>query len=193
MIYVVNLSNFTVIDSIATGKGPEKMVRLNNKVYLANSGGWGLDSTISVIDIHSNEIIETINVGHVPVDLLLDGDNNLWVQCKGYAMYSWEPPYDLISETEAKIVKINTSSNKVIWSTVIGKASDFMFTPINLSIDFNGRFVYFLMQQGIYKMDKTAPNFLHNRLLKEIFTELKQIPQPEISLLLNPHFQAMDL
>lgn len=100
-IYIISLHNHDVADSIPAGYGPETMVRLNDQVFVANSGGWGLDSTVSVVNCLTDQVSRIIQVGKVPLDMALDGQDNLWVYCKGYARYSWDPPYNLISETDA--------------------------------------------------------------------------------------------
>ncbi len=89
------------------GYGPETMVKLNDQVFVANSGGWGLDSTVSVVNCSTDQVTRQIQVGKVPLDLALDAENNLWVYCKGYAQYNWDPPYDLISETDALLQKVD--------------------------------------------------------------------------------------
>ncbi len=153
-LYVIDLNDHIVVDSIPVGMGPENMLLVNNNVYVANSGGWGIDSTISVLDIDSRSIVHTIVVGDVPIDMVSDADDNIWVQCKGYAVYGWDPPYPLISETDAKLVKISTSSWEVLWSKIIGKASDFEFTPVKMAIGGNGQNIYYLTATGVFKIGK---------------------------------------
>ncbi len=55
-IYVISLGQHDVTDSIQVGFGPETMIKLNDQVFVANSGGWGVDSTISVIDVHTDQV-----------------------------------------------------------------------------------------------------------------------------------------
>jgi hypothetical protein len=49
-IKVVDLNSLTITDSIPTGEGQNTMAMINNKVYVANIGGYGIDSTVTVID-----------------------------------------------------------------------------------------------------------------------------------------------
>jgi YVTN family beta-propeller protein len=156
-VYIIDLNSHSIADSIQVGFGPETMVQLNDKVYVANSGGWDVDSTLSIIDTNTDEVTGSIVVGAIPVDMTLDKDNNLWVYCKGLAVYSWDPPYDLISETDAILVKINTGTNTVIWKGVIGTAGHFAGTPPKLAINATGDELYFLRPDGIYKMGISNP------------------------------------
>jgi YVTN family beta-propeller protein len=50
VVAVVNLNSFQIIKSIPTGSGPEQMVNAGNKVYVTNVGGFGKDSTLTVIN-----------------------------------------------------------------------------------------------------------------------------------------------
>jgi YVTN family beta-propeller protein len=114
-------------DSIKVGFGPENMVKLGNYIYVANSGGWGLDSTLSIIDTGYDRVAGTLTVGDIPSDLVLDGDSNLWIYCKGYALYNSNPPYDLISETASRLVKINPGTIRCT-GRIVGLSSDYETT-----------------------------------------------------------------
>lgn len=174
-VYIISLSSLTITDSIEVGYGPEMMVMLDNKVYVANSGGYMKDSTISVINIDTDELIENIYVGDVPSQLVLDNENNLWVACRGYALYEYVEPYALISETEAKLVKVNTGSNQVEWEETIGMASEFIIPPkISMSLDDNQ--LYCLLPGGIYQFDVTQTTFPDNPLLSGSFTGITENP-----------------
>jgi len=46
----VNIGTLQIVKTIPVGKGPEKMWPKGTDVYVANSGGFGLDSTVSIIN-----------------------------------------------------------------------------------------------------------------------------------------------
>ncbi len=154
-VYVIDLKSDIITDTIKVGFGPETMTKVGHKVYVANSGGWSVDSTVSIINANSDMVTGNIIVGDVPVDMAVDKDNNLWVYCKGYAMYNWDPPYNLLSETEAKIVKINTTSNTVELKITVGTAGQYTSTPPHIAANKDGDAIYFLRQDGLYKMNIT--------------------------------------
>ena len=156
-LYVFDLNTHTIDDSIMVGFGPENLIKLGNRVFVANSGGWGLDSTISIVNIANDEVISSIRTGQVPVDLALDADDNLWVYCKGYATYNWEPPYNLVSETDALIQKIDPVTGDVLWQGVIGKAGDYTATLPKMAISINNTILYYLRPDGVYKIDVNTP------------------------------------
>ncbi len=60
----VDLTTKKIIDSIPTGKGPEKMFRISgSEVLVANSGGFGVDSTVSRINFTTGVENARIQVG----------------------------------------------------------------------------------------------------------------------------------
>lgn len=154
-VYVIDLKTDKITDTIKVGYGPETLVKIGSKVYVANSGGWSTDSTVSIINANTDMVAGNIVVGDVPIDMAVDRDNNLWVYCKGYALYSWEPPYDLLSETEAKIVKINTKSNNVELKITVGTAGQYTSTPPRIAAGKEGDALYFLRHDGLYKINIT--------------------------------------
>lgn len=174
-IYVINVASFNVVDSVTVGYGPENMLLLNDKVYVVNSGGWGLDSTISVVDIASRTVTDTIVVGEVPVDLVSDADENIWVQCKGYAIYDWST-MALLSETDAKIVKINSSTGEVIKSAVIGKAGDYAYTAVRMAVNKEGTMIYYLTPDGIFAVGKNDQELPLQPLIQGSFYGLEINP-----------------
>jgi YVTN family beta-propeller protein len=156
-VYVINLLNRSIEDSIAVGYGPEGMLLRNNTLLVANSGGWGVDSTLSMINTETDEVTAIVQVGKVPIDMVFDSEDYLWVYCKGYAAYSWDPPYDLISETDALLQKVNTETGEIVWQQPVGKAGDYTATPPRIAISADGQTVYYLRPDGLYKLDALAP------------------------------------
>lgn len=82
-IKVVNLSSFSINGNIPTGSGPEQMVMINNKVYVTNVGGFGNDSTITVINANADTVITTLTAGINPNSVVTDKDGKIWVLCHG--------------------------------------------------------------------------------------------------------------
>lgn len=156
-VYVVDLTSRLLTDTIAVGKGPEVMLQLGDRVFIANSGGWDADSTVSVIDMTTDEVVSQIQVPKIPLDMVFDGNNKLWVYCKGQATYNWDPPYNLISETDAMLVRINPSTGEVEWQGVVGHAGDYTATPPRLAISKSGDKIYYLRPEGVHVTDTETP------------------------------------
>lgn len=82
-IKVVDLTSNTIINTISTGSGPEQMLLVGNKLFVTNVGGWGSDSTVTVIDINAEIVTATLNVGINPNSIRMDDNGNIWVLCNG--------------------------------------------------------------------------------------------------------------
>lgn len=151
-ILIIDLNDHSIADSIEVGRGPESMVKADNKVFVTNSGGWKIDNTVTVIDISSDEVIQTVEVGDIPTDMVVDKNNNVWVFCKGLSQWSSGGP------TDSKLMKINADNfNTSMINT--GKTSTGGYYP--LAIGPNREMLYFVGKSGIYKMnisDSEAPN-----------------------------------
>jgi hypothetical protein len=156
-VYLIDLNTFEIQDSIKVGYGPETIIQLHDMVYVANSGGWGIDSTIHKIHLPYNKLNDTIYVGKAPVDMVFDASDNLWVYCKGQAIYSSVPPYNLISETDALIQKVDVTGGTILWQSEVGAAGDYTATPPRIAVSPGGESIYYLRPDGVYKIIANSP------------------------------------
>lgn len=146
-VLVINLTTKTVTNSISVGNGPEQMLIHNNNLYVANSGGFGVDSTVSVVNLATITETQKIVVGAIPTKMVKDANNNIWVLCKGESDFSNWPTITKLSAT--KIVRINTSNNTVDKSfTIIGVGNE--GDASNLTIGQNGQTIYYNIDDVIY-------------------------------------------
>lgn len=83
---VIDLTNNTVVKTIPTGSGPEKMFALNSDVlYVANSGGYGVDSTVAVFSMFVDEVQHKFVAGDKnPACIAQTDAGNVFALCKGY-------------------------------------------------------------------------------------------------------------
>jgi len=79
----VDLNTNTIIKTVPLGRGPEKMFRDGNTLYVPNSGGFGVDSTVSLFNLTTElEQSRQTVAGKNPCCVAsLFGDP--WVLCKG--------------------------------------------------------------------------------------------------------------
>lgn len=88
-VYKVDTLSLQKVDSCAVGYQPEEIAIIDNKLYVANSGGYqgmtgqGYESTVSVIDLttmkETEKIVVAPNLHHVKADKY----NQLWVTARG--------------------------------------------------------------------------------------------------------------
>lgn len=148
-VYVIDLKTMKITGQIPVGAGPEKMVVSGGKLYVANSGGWSNDdNTISVIDIDTDQVVETLTVKSCPKDLVVDVDGNIWAYCGGAPDYL---NYPNVIYVNAGISKINTSTH-VITSFDLSNLT----TPgiKNIAISKDKKTVYY-MSDAVYAMSIT--------------------------------------
>lgn len=106
-----NPSTGNLISSVSVGNGPERMLLNGNHLYIANSGGFVLDSTVTVVDVTTRTAVDTIFVGYNPNGFALDSNGDLWVLCGGYT--DWN---NSDNNREASLVKVDPANRSVISS-----------------------------------------------------------------------------
>lgn len=127
-----NPGSLQISGSIATGDGPEEVVYNGTYLFVANSGGFGVDSTVTVIDPVNDQVVTTVEVGHIPVALEVDYQNNVWVLCKGQTLY--DENWEVTGHTEAELMRIDGQFHTVTGVLQIGELGDHpQFLAINPS------------------------------------------------------------
>ena len=177
-VYVVDLNNIEIIDSINVGFGPEIIVKSGNHAFVANSGGWGFDSTVSVIDISTNSVIQTVEVADIPVDIEIDYNGDIWVLCKGKVIYDFDT-YEVIEETASKLVQISALDYSIIYEITIGQTGD-TYNPSRLAIDKNKKVLFFTEVDGLYSINCENTNSSPSLICAKSFSGLEVDPNDEI-------------
>ncbi len=86
----VDTTNMSIVGRCPVGYQPEEMVIRDNKLYVANSGGYRVpnyDNTVSVIDLNTFKEIKKIIVGINLHRLELDSDGNIYASSRGDYLY----------------------------------------------------------------------------------------------------------
>lgn len=167
-VYKINLEQGVVTDSVEVGMGPEQMVVSGNYLYVANSGGWAYDNTVSVIDTGTGQVAETIEVGDIPVALVEDGEDKIWVLCRGRVVYN-ETWTEIIEETDSRLVRIDPGELKVDKQVIIGQKGD-GFNPSWLSINPQGNMLYFGESGGLFRMGTDEDSQPAEPFINQYFT-----------------------
>jgi len=141
-LLVVDLVNLTVIESTHPNRASEGMLRFGPALYIANSGGDLLDSTITKFDATSNLELLNIEVGKRPSQIVSDKNGHLWVMCLGLLVNPINP--DDPENIEATLVKIE--NDVVTLEIPLGVRGG------QLSIDKNKERLYFVSRGWTYDM-----------------------------------------
>lgn len=103
-VSIVDLATGNIDASITVGFGAEDVEVINNRAYVSNN----FESTISVIDLNTNEVIETITLpSPAPAQMDIDINGDLWVACKGGFDANFSPAND------GAFFKVDLSTNTV--------------------------------------------------------------------------------
>lgn len=143
-VAVIDLSSNTITKQIAAGTGPDAMILSGNFVFVANSGGFGMDSTVSVIDVVKDQVIKTFQVGHAPSGFVADVNGKIWVICKGKGFNGWPQA----SDTPGTLMRIDPVALTV---ELVYKFPLKDVHPEKLVIDKQRTKLYFLYNYGIYR------------------------------------------
>ncbi len=154
VVKVVDLSTYAILKTIKVGTGPEAAVAAGGNIFVCNGGAYDVDSTISVINTANDNVLQTIQVGHNPKEVVVDKNSNLWVICYGYVKY--DSNFNIVLETPSKLVKLSGEAP-------YQKLGEFIISPtqhpqhIDISPDkstiyYGGGFGY----AGIFAMSITA-------------------------------------
>jgi YVTN family beta-propeller protein len=164
-IAVVDLNSNTITKTIAAASGPDAMLKSGNYVYVANSGGLGIDSIVTVIDFKTDKVVKVIPVGESPSGIVADGNGKIWVVCKGMGYNGYPYPTD----TPGRLVRIDPASLAVDYT--------YYFTsneihPEKLHINEQKSMLYFLYNYGIYRFSLLSANALPEKLVSRSFYSL---------------------
>jgi len=150
-VYKISLSSNTIVDSVSCNNGPEEMVIANNQLFICNGGGFGDDSTVTVVDLSTFNVNTTLATGVNPSSIRLDNNGKVWVLCRGSLGPDYQPTPD---DPGGKLMRINPASLTTEWF------ADFNYDqhPLKLNTNGNGSTLYFLLGNGgytgtVYKMD----------------------------------------
>lgn len=109
-VKVIDLQTNTIIKTMAVGKGAEKMLKVDNKVYVSCNGGFASDNRVFVIDTQKDEVSATINTPDSPNGLVLDASNKIWVSCSGRSQWNGMAS---VTVSPAQLIRLNPATNQI--------------------------------------------------------------------------------
>lgn len=125
---IVDLVSGDIDASITVGFGAEDVEVISNRAYVSNS----FESTISVIDLTTNEVVETITLpSPSPAQMEIDINGDLWVACKGGFDANFAPA------NNGALYKIDLGDNTVISS-------------IDFNANVSGKLAFNLVKDQVY-------------------------------------------
>jgi hypothetical protein len=110
----VDTASLQVVDTCNVGYQPEEMVIKNNKLYVANSGGYRVpnyDRTVSVIDLQNFKVSKTIDVAVNLHRMELDKYGYIYVSSRGDYYHVPSATYVIDTATDAVTEKLSLLPN----------------------------------------------------------------------------------
>ncbi|MDQ3021231.1 MAG: YncE family protein [Bacteroidota bacterium] len=144
-VSVVDKNSLATITTIPVGIYPQEILAIGNKVFVCNTSLFmgATDSTVSVIDATTDQVISTIKVRQTPSSLAKTNDGKLLVGCPG-------------SAANAMIYKIDPGNYSKLDSFVIanGFASGF---DKDIAVDATSENIYFIsVVNNIVRLNMTT-------------------------------------
>jgi DNA-binding beta-propeller fold protein YncE len=152
-VKVIDLTTNKVTKTIVTGKGSNRMLKINNLVYIANAGGYDKDNTVKIIDTNTDAIVNSITTGDNPNSLQRDKDGNIWVTSSGALAYNDDFSIDEVNSTKGSISKLTSAGVEVFRLSVPNVSYS---GPANLGISPDAASLYYAFDGSLYKMSTTA-------------------------------------
>lgn len=113
-VTVIDLESNTATGSITVGMNPEGIAVSNGRAFVANFGFGTADSTLSVIDISTDSVAETMQTGcDGPRFLEVDKESELWVFCNGKTVYN-DDFSEIIEQTNGEVVIFASESGEEV-------------------------------------------------------------------------------
>lgn len=146
-VVVIDTESMAIVKTIAVGSGPEGIIAHENKIWVANSGGFGFDNTISVIDPATLEVESIIETPDKPTHLTIDKNNNIWAIC--YGLVEYDESWNITNQRPSRLVNISPSSMQIEKDLHVSDTDH--ATKIDISPDKST--IYVLNNSGIYSVD----------------------------------------
>lgn len=158
-IKVIDQNTNEIVQSIAVGYGPDKMLIHGEKLFVCNNGGWATDNRVTVIDLNDHNVIDHIVVGDRPVDMVVDAFGDIWVLCSGETLY--DENWMISGHTAAMLYRIDGNNPEVTASEQIGSNGDH---PMQLEVSPSGMVLYY-ENNGIFALDLNTGEFPGQQLV----------------------------
>jgi hypothetical protein len=140
VISVFHPKTFELLSHIDLGRSSEQMIVKNNYLYVLS---WSYDRMLTKIDIQSDQIVESLEIGLQPQSMVEDINGKLWILCDGG--YAGNPA----GHENPRLVRVDPEQ------MAIEKSFEFEMSsyPLSeLSINSEGRQMYFI-NYHIFSMD----------------------------------------
>lgn len=146
VIAKVDLTSNSIVKTFPVKVGPGKMVTSGKFLYVAINGGETKDgNSVEVIDMSNDVVVDTIEVGFQPIDMVVDIDRNIWVYCDGDANGQNQSLYKIYRSFDEEGVITHEAKLNI----TLGEKANNGVNALTISRD--RRFIFYAHGQTFYK------------------------------------------
>lgn len=160
-VYKVDTLSLAKVDSCSVGYQPEEMAIIDDKLYVANSGGYqgmtgqGYESTLSVIDLDRMQETEKIVVAPNLHRVRKDKYDQLWVTSRGNYMESESKIYWLGKGADGKMQVVGHLDQPVSDLCIVGDSLYFYGSQYN-EVTMKNTITYGIINVRTHKIVSTS-------------------------------------
>ncbi|MEM8484267.1 MAG: DUF5074 domain-containing protein [Bacteroidota bacterium] len=111
-VTVIDLTSNTVAGTISAGTNPEDIAAVAGYAFVANNG-FGFDSTLTRIDIATDAVVDTLQLGcDGPRSLEVDAEDELWVVCNGKTEYNSDFT-EILEQTNGQVLVVDPATKEI--------------------------------------------------------------------------------
>ncbi|MFY0606225.1 MAG: hypothetical protein JXR10_05890 [Cyclobacteriaceae bacterium] len=126
-VTLFDLSTGTISSSIKTGFGTEGVLLIEDMLFVTNS----FSSELVIIDLSTEQIVKSLEVGNSPKLMVTDKDGHLWIGCAGGYDSDFQPLGD------GALVEIDVENLSIL-------------STVNIGSNFSGKIASNLIGEEIY-------------------------------------------
>lgn len=170
---VIDLENLQEAGpTIPVGMNPQQMVRVGDRVYVANNG-FGNDNTLSVVDISSGTVESTLTVGSGPAAMKVDQSGHIWVVCSGLIAYDEDFNRDPANDIPGSLYIVDGEEAEVAGSIATGGH------PADIALN-EQRGEAYLLNGGIQMVNMNSMQLSGSSLSERSFSAVAWSPEQQL-------------
>ncbi len=158
IIAKIDVNTFSKTGDIPTGAGPDEMLIASGRLFVMNTGAWGSDNRISVVDPGNDEVV-TLTLADRPAGIVADKSGRVWVLCSGLG-YNGFPNPD--TDTQGALYCIDPVSLEILHSLQFPAAD---LHPEQLIANETGDVLYYFHPGGIFSVSVDNPSLSNMPLI----------------------------
>ena len=137
-VSIIDLTTGEILKSVETDFGAEGVAIAENKLFVSNN----FSTTLTVIDLATETVTKTLEVGSSPGEMKLDADGDIWVVCGGGYDTNYSPLGD------GKFVEIDPASLEILNEIDLG-----MNVSTKVAVDPAGDALYYFTGTSAFQYE----------------------------------------